>query len=213
MEKQERFTKKQRKKALTYLINLARNLDAKEKYYYTDYGDCHYFGMKNIESSFKDIDDYYKAILTKESFIGNYQYYEIRVYKEKNLSLKQYLYMTTPNLAELINERKNNTRSEQKLQLIMAVNFSYTTDNGTRTFYVRSNNVEIRPASDTNYVIIQLFESFLNKYKQEENILRNGSNYSFGSAEIVGIHFHNIKLKEAVHTSFLRNGYLTKKQH
>ena len=98
-------------------MNLVRTLDAKEKYHYTDYRDCHYFGMKNIESSFIDIDDYYKAILTKESFIGNYQYYEIRVYKEKNLSLKQYLYMTTPNLAELINKKKNNTRSEQKLWL------------------------------------------------------------------------------------------------
>ena len=37
LEKQERFSKKQRKKALTYLIDLARTLDAKEKYHYTDY--------------------------------------------------------------------------------------------------------------------------------------------------------------------------------
>ena len=37
LEKQERFTKKQRKKVLTYLIDLARTLDTKEKYHYTDY--------------------------------------------------------------------------------------------------------------------------------------------------------------------------------
>ena len=37
LEKQERFTKKQRKKVLTYLIDLARTLDSKEKYHYTDY--------------------------------------------------------------------------------------------------------------------------------------------------------------------------------
>ena len=37
LEKQERFSKKQRKKAPTYLIDLARTLDAKEKYHYTDY--------------------------------------------------------------------------------------------------------------------------------------------------------------------------------
>ena len=37
LEKQERFTKKQRKTVLTYLIDLARTLDAKEKYHYTDY--------------------------------------------------------------------------------------------------------------------------------------------------------------------------------
>ena len=30
---------------------------------------------------------------------------------------------------------------------------------------------------------------FLNKYEQKENILRNGSNYSFESVDMTGIHF------------------------
>lgn len=150
--------------------------------------------MRDIEHLFNDIDDYYNAILAKESFKGNYRYYEITGDKDKKLSLKQYLYTITPNLVELINEKKNSTRSEQKVQLTLAVNFRHTTDNNTRTFCVKSDNVEILPASDTNDVVIKLFESFLNKYEQEENILRNGSNYLFGSVEGLGIHFHNIKL-------------------
>ena len=113
--------------------------------------------MRDIEHLFNDIDDYYNVILAKESFKGNYRYYEIRGDKDKNLSLKQYLYTITPNLVELINEKRNSTRSEQKVQLTLAVNFRHTTDNSTRTFCVKSDNVEILPASDTNDVVIKLF--------------------------------------------------------
>ena len=113
--------------------------------------------MRDIEHLFNDIDDYYNAILAKESFKGNYRYYEITGDKDKKLSLKQYLYTITPNLVELINEKKNSTRSEQKVQLTLAVNFRHTTDNSTRTFCVKSDNVEILPASDTNDVVIKLF--------------------------------------------------------
>ena len=45
--------------------------------------------MRDIEHLFNDINDYYNVILAKESFKGNYRYYEIRGDKDKNLSLKQ----------------------------------------------------------------------------------------------------------------------------
>ena len=35
----------------------------------------------------------------------------------------------------------------------------------------------------------------MNNYQKEEQTLRNGSNYTFGSIDILNIHFHNIKLK------------------
>ena len=63
--------------------------------------------------------------------------------KKKNRSLKQYLYTLTLELVELINEKKNNNKNEQKIQLIMAVNFKHTTDNSMRTFHIKSDNVEI----------------------------------------------------------------------
>ena len=53
----------------------------------------------------------------------------------------------------------------------------HTTDKEkTRSFYVRSDNVEIRLSTNTNDVIAKIFESFLNNYQKEEQILRNGSN-------------------------------------
>ena len=91
LENKKRFTKIQKERAYAYLIGLARTLDNKEKYQCSDYHDQYYFGIKDIENMLNNIDDidYYKAILTKESFTGNYQYYEIRGDRYKNQSLKQ----------------------------------------------------------------------------------------------------------------------------
>ena len=79
LENKKRFTRAQREKAYTYLIDLARTLDNKEKYQYSDYHDQDYLGIRDIENMLNNIDDinYYKPILTKESFVSNYQYYEI----------------------------------------------------------------------------------------------------------------------------------------
>ena len=86
LENKKRFTRAQREKAYTYLIDLARTLDNKEKYQYSDYHDQDYLGIRDIENMLNNIDDidYYKPILTKESFIRNYQYYEIRGDRYKN---------------------------------------------------------------------------------------------------------------------------------
>ena len=44
-------------------------------------------------------------------------------------------------------------------------------------------------------LLLKLFESFFSKYEHEENILRNGSNFSFESIDMAGVHFHDIELK------------------
>ena len=147
------------------------------------------FGLRDIENLFHNIDDsdYYKPALVKSSFNNNYEEYEMRGDRNKNLSVEQYFYMITPKLAELIDKKKN--KNEQKIQLSMGLNFKHTKDRDkNRTFYVKSDNVEIRIGSNTIDVITILFESFLNNYQKEEQILRNGSNYTFESADILGIH-------------------------
>ena len=65
----------------------------------------------------------------------------------------------------------------------------------SRTFYVNSDNEEIRSADNTNDAINKLIESFLSKYQKEEQILRNGSNYTYDSVDTLGIYFHDMKLK------------------
>ena len=101
-----------------------------------------------------------------------------------------------PKLEELINKRKNNNKDEQKVQLIMGVNFTHTIDKEiTRTFYVRSDNEEITLGAHTSAIINKLIESFLSNYQEEEQILRSGSDFAYDGIDILGVHFHNIKTK------------------
>ena len=50
-------------------------------------------GIRDIGNLFDEFsqEDYFKPILIKSSFKGNYKYYESRGDKEKRLSVRQYL--------------------------------------------------------------------------------------------------------------------------
>ena len=181
IEKKRKTYKNTKKRAYRYLIELANALDRKEENKHNDQDDLDYFGIKGIENLFANIDDadFYKPQLVRSSFKKNYEYYEIRGDKDKKLSIQQYLYMIIPYLTELINEKKNNS-IEHKIQLSMSVNFMCIADKEkTRTFHVKSDNVEIRLSNDTSEIIKELINSFLSNYQKEEQILRNGSNYVF----------------------------------
>ena len=72
----------------------------------------------------------------------------------------------------------------------MGVNFiSFNDTEKIRTFYVNSDNEEIRLGNEAGEIINKLFESFLNNYQKEEQILRNESNFIFKSVEIYIIIF------------------------
>ena len=53
----------------------------------------------------------------------------------------------------------------------------------------------MRSGDNTYHIITKVLESFLENYEGEENILRNGSNYSFECVDLALVHFHNIKMK------------------
>ena len=93
----------------------------KEEHKHSDHDDLEYFGIRELEKLFDDIDiddNYYKSVLVRSSFKRNYKYYESRGDKEqKILSIKQYLYMILPYLASLVNDHKNIRNSEWKIQL------------------------------------------------------------------------------------------------
>ena len=115
----------------------------KEKY--SPYGrdDFDYYGIKDIENLFDEVseEDYYKPILLKSSFKGNYKYYESRGDKEKRLSVKQYLNKITPYLYDLINDHRI-VRRVWKIQTNMHVNFISSRDTGeTHIYYVWSDKV------------------------------------------------------------------------
>ena len=78
----------------------------------------------------------------------------------------------------------------------MGVNFISTNDTGEiRTFYVRSDNEEIRWGNETPEIITKLIKSFLSNYQEEEKILRSGSNFVFDSVDLLYVKMHKIDLK------------------
>ena len=180
------------------LVKLANTLDKKEEYKHSDRDDLDYFGIRELEKLFDDIDDdnYYKPVLIRSSFERNYEYYEIRGDKDEKLSIKQYLYVVMPGLTDLINKNKND-RVECKIQLNMGVNFISTNDTGEiRTFYVRSDNEEIRSGNETPEIISKLIKSFLSNYEEEDKTLRSGSNFVFDSVDLLAVNIHKSRPKK-----------------
>ena len=102
-----------------------------------------YYGIEDIEHLINyNTDDYYTPNLVRSYFDNNFEEYEIRGDKEQNLSLKQYITTIKPQLIDLINEKKNSTKNEQKVQLIIAAVFRHIMDPTKKyAFYVRSNNI------------------------------------------------------------------------
>ena len=80
IENKQNFTRIQKERIYSRLIEIANTLNKKEEYKYSNHGDLDYFGIKDIENLFEYIKDseYYRPILVKSSFKNNYEYYEIR---------------------------------------------------------------------------------------------------------------------------------------
>ena len=110
--------------------------------------------------------DYYKPILVKGGYNGNYIQYESR--GDKILTLKEYLDLIEKYLRKLINYYKN--KGEWKVQLIAETSFISLKPGSdeTRIMHRRSDKEEFMNGSDTDEIIKGLFESFLN----EENMKR-----------------------------------------
>ena len=115
----EKIKKISSRKTSKYLDELDKKIFKLDKYH--DYDDYQYKGIKDIKDLFKlSIDkDYYKAILVKSGYNGNYVQYESK--GDKILLLKEYLTLIEKYLRELINYYKN--KGEWKLQLIAEINF------------------------------------------------------------------------------------------
>ena len=127
-------------------------------------------------------EDYYKPIIARGAFNSSYIQYESKGDKGKNLSIKEYLNMIKPYLSDIINNHKTHglvryhsgnkiwveeTSSKWKIQLTMAINFiSSKNSDETRTMHTKSNNVEIMMGSETDQIIENLLEFFLQKYQE-----------------------------------------------
>ena len=109
--------------------------------------------------------------------------------------------MIKPYLSDLINKHKTRgsaryhsgnkswiekTSSQWKIQLTMAINFNSSKDcDETRTMHTKSNNAEIMIGSNTDEIIKDLFESFLQKYQEELEGSMRGSEFVYDSVDVL----------------------------
>ena len=145
-----------------------------------------YKGIRDIGNLFNEFDeDYYRPIKSESAFNGNYIEYESKGDKDKNLSLKEYLYMIMPCLSDMINDHKNpinlrvHSRYEvincetqfvewkiQLTQLQLILFLLNILKKLVRTMHTKSN-IEIKMDSKTDDIINKLFEFFF-FYEEEE---------------------------------------------
>ena len=117
--------------------------------------------------------DYYKPILVKSGYNGNYVQYESK--GDKILALEEYLALIEKYLRELKNYYKN--KGEWKLQLIAEINFISLKPGSdeTRIMHTISDNIEIMIGDDSDDIIEELFKSFLQKYEESLQNKMKGS--------------------------------------
>ena len=138
-----------------------------DKYYYDD--DFEFRGISNIQDLFKSSidEDNYKPTLVKSGYNSNYIQYESK--GDKILTVKEYLGLIEPYLANMISDYKS--KGEWKIQLTAKINFSSLKPDSdeARIMHTKSDNMEIMIGSDTNEVIsLNLFCRDIKKVYQKK---------------------------------------------
>ena len=195
IDKNTRTSRTEKKKLLEELSKILLDLQYKRKYISFAYDSNDYYGLKDLEYTFGDLDDYYKPILATERFNGNYQMYICRGHKDRDIDIDMYLDQVTPYLIALINKKKI---SDQKIQLNIAINLRHITKNNIITFYVKSENIVCLPSDNSKDILEQLINS-LRKYCADKLLIcRTDSSYVYESDEGLSIHFHKIYIEEVL---------------
>ena len=88
------------------------------------------------------------------------------------------------------------TLGEWKIQLSMKINFVSSKDDSDETCIMStwSDNVEIMMGSETDYIINELFKSFLQKYQEGLEESMKGSDFVFDSVNLLYYHLHKMNL-------------------
>ena len=152
-----------------YLKKLHTDLSKRDKYQ-----ENYLYGAEQLFIK----DSYHKPFEIKSVFNGNYVLYESKEDQYRLLSVLEYLMKIRPHLYDLIEKYSYN--DSWKIQLNMEVSFISLTDTNVRqTLYSKSDNMEIIHAVDTNGVIDELFDTFLNRYQDGLETKMTGSSYFF----------------------------------
>ena len=137
-------------------------------------------------------EDYHKPTLVKSGYNNNYIQYESK--GDKILTIKEYLGLIEPYLADMINDYKS--KAEWKVQLTAEINFTSLKpdSNEKRVMHTKSDNTEIRIGDDINDVIKELFKLLLQRYQENLQEKMRGSEFEFDGVNLLYYDFNKISL-------------------
>ena len=136
--------------------------------------------------------NYYKPILVKSGYNGNYIQYESK--GDKILTLKECLTLIEKYLRKLMNYYKN--KGGWKVQVIAEVSFISLKPGSdeTRIMHTRSDNEEFMNGSDTDEIIEGFFESFLQKHEENLQEKVKGSDLEFDGVNFLYYDFNKTSI-------------------
>ena len=136
-------------------------------------------------------EDYYRPSFVKKGYNNNYTQYESK--GDNILRVKEYLGLTEPYLADMINDYKS--KAEWKIQLTAEINFTSLKPDSDekRIMHTKSYNTETMIGSDTNEVIKELFKSFLQRYHGLQGKMRV-SEFEFDGVNLLYYDLNKISL-------------------
>ena len=123
IDRKTSINRAEKTKLLNELSKILLDLEYQRKHIGSAYDSSDYYGLKDLEYTFGDLDDYYKPILAA-SFNDNQQMYTCRDDKDRDMNIDIYLDKVRPYLIDLIDEKK---LSDQNIQLDIAINLSHIT--------------------------------------------------------------------------------------
>ena len=152
--------------------------------------------IKNIfdleNNLFKSEESNYKPVKIGNAFRSNYIEYKSNGDKDKTLSIKDYLDEIKPYLNDIINDHK--TQGEWKIKLTMKINFYSSKDSAeTRTMYSPSDNMEVVMDIETDKIIEDFFDSFLQRYQKGLEESMRGSKFIFDNVDSLYYTLHKIR--------------------
>ena len=145
--------------------------------------------------------DYYKPILVKSGYNGNYVQYDSK--GDRILTIIKYLSLIEKYLTKLINYSKN--KGKWELQLIAEISLKYLISfiislkpcsDETRIMHAKSDNIEIMIGDDNDDIIEERFRSFLQKYEENLQNKMRGSDFEFDGVNFLYYDFNKTSLIE-----------------
>ena len=123
-------------------------------------------------------------IKINNAFTNNYIEFQSNGYRDRTLSIKEYLDVIKKHSSNIVNDHK--TQNEWEIQLTMEIIFiSFKDSNETRTIHTTSDSIEIMIGNEKDEIIEERLESHLQKYQEGLKKSMKGSEFVFDSIDLL----------------------------